>query len=61
MREQPTAEKAGYGGAAQGSNPKQPELRQRPPADEQRGTRAARRVHRRVIDRDRNEVDQRQC
>jgi hypothetical protein len=43
-----------------GSDPEHPQLRQRPTADDHRRSRAPRRVHREVGDRDTDQVDQRQ-
>src|SRR5581483_12034607 len=41
-------------------DPEEPELRDRPAADEERRSRAARGIHRRVRDRDADQVDERQ-
>ena len=51
---------AGHHGADDRRDPEQPELLERPAADEQRRTGAARRVHRRVGHRNADQVDQRE-
>jgi len=47
--------------AGNGRDPEQPQLLQRPTAHKERRARAARRVHRRVGDRDADQVDQREA
>src|SRR4051794_26062030 len=47
-------------GADDRRNPEHPQLRERPPADEQSRSGAARRIHRRVGHRDADQVNQRQ-
>ena len=58
---EPAVEDAAERAADQRRDPEQPELRQRPAADEQRRAGAAGRVDRGVGDRDADEVDQRQA
>ena len=56
----PAGEKASRDCADDGRDPKEPELRERPAADEDRGTRASCGIYREIRDRDADEMNERE-